>query len=630
MRCSQFNLFVQMAHCEGVGQLVSKFEAQSDHGKGKPVTAEKCRVAKCLVSVQRGLRTFLKSRFMGLVLGPAYGFFIYLYITNLILSGAPFTQEVQTTSENETTRPNQSLSVLIFSDVKEFFSFDQNNTRNEAPEETSFRSSSNEPEFVPLMTTETRDLIGKWTGTLSGASLTLSSLFSTRIRCSLALMVPSLLTKRGRAFMLTFVTSLVLKGPVDTIQFNLQEVVRSQTCLYEGFKSLSQRCDFNNKKILNYSNSMVEIVNQVTKKHEQDLKLQLEKASAHQKETIRKIKEQHTQAMKRASSKISELQIVPRVVKFVNPFAWAMSLGSPSLVQDATKRYNEFFYPDNPSFGPSVDISSDTEDMLKQILKSMGPDKDILDVDLKGLKDKINASSIKSIRDQMKALFNNLMDLCKLIVKYGSKIFYLAIVFVIVDAIKYQRGYYTDNDFDNKMVDGNLRNLWKKEGYRKLTPLRKWETEKEEVLESTSFKLAREELKKLVVQSFPTILATVVIVGIIIVDQSFTMVLQAFQEHAKFGISFPGMEQGISFSSFMGDNRSVDPLLKIKAFDLSTDPCLPRSKQTDAVCLGPIFAILVVCFVSCVVEAYFSRLRAIICNIFYPGRANERAKYLYK
>ena len=89
------------------------------------------------------------------------------------------------------------------------------------------------------MTIETSHLIGKWTGTLSGAGLTLSSLFSTRIRCSLALMVPSLLTKRGRAFMLTFVASLMLKGPVDTIQLNLEEVVRSQTCLYEGFKSLS-------------------------------------------------------------------------------------------------------------------------------------------------------------------------------------------------------------------------------------------------------------------------------------------------------------------------------------------------------------------------------------------------------
>ena len=165
---------------------------------------------------------------------------------------------------------------------------------------------------------------------------------------------------------------------------------------------------------------------------------------------------------------------------------------------------------------------------------------------------------------------------------------------------------------------------------RKLTPLRKWETEKEELLKSTSFKLAREEVKKLIVQSFPTILATVVIVGIIIVDFSFTEVLQAFEEDAMFGISFPGMEQGISFDSFLKNSHSENPFLEIEEFNLSTDPCLPRSKQTDATLLGPIFTILVVCFISCVVEAYFSRLRAIICSIFYSKRANERAKYLYK
>ena len=179
-------------------------------------------------------------------------------------------------------------------------------------------------------------------------------------------------------------------------------------------------------------------------------------------------------------------------------------------------------------------------------------------------------------------------------------------------------------------MDGNLRNLWKREEHRKLTPLRKWETEKEELLESPSFKLAREEAKKLIVQSFPTILATVVIVGIIIVDFSFTEALKAFQEHAKFGISFPGMEQGVSFTSFLKMNHTVDPLLKIQAFNLSTDPCLPRAKQTDATLLGPIFTILVVCFISCVVEAYFSRLRAIISGMFYPKRAHERAEYLHK
>ena len=206
----------------------------------------------------------------------------------------------------------------------------------------------------------------------------------------------------------------------------------------------------------------------------------------------------------------------------------------------------------------------------------------------------------------MKDLFNDLMNLCKLVVKYVSKIFYLTIIFVIVDGIKYQKGYYTDNDFDNKVVDDNLRSVWEKKERRKLTPLRKWETEKEELLESTSFKLAREEAKKLIVQSFPTNLTTVVIVEIIIVDVSFTEVLQAFEEHAMFGISFPGMEQGISFDSFLKNSHSENPLLEIEDFNPSTDPCLPRPKQTDATFMGPIITILVICFISCVWPSFIA------------------------
>ena len=65
---------------------------------------------------------------MGLAFGPAYGLVIYLYITYLILAGAPFTTEG---------------------------SDDHNSTVNR----------SREPEFTPLMTIETSQMIGGTAGT---------------------------------------------------------------------------------------------------------------------------------------------------------------------------------------------------------------------------------------------------------------------------------------------------------------------------------------------------------------------------------------------------------------------------------------------------------------------------------
>ena len=40
----------------------------------------------------------LESRYIGLLIGPLFGIFLYYYITFLILNGPPFTKEIVTTS----------------------------------------------------------------------------------------------------------------------------------------------------------------------------------------------------------------------------------------------------------------------------------------------------------------------------------------------------------------------------------------------------------------------------------------------------------------------------------------------------------------------------------------------------
>ena len=42
----------------------------------------------------------------------------------------------------------------------------------------------------------------------------------------------SLTTKRGRSFILTTAFGILLNGPIDSIDANVQEVVRAITCLY--------------------------------------------------------------------------------------------------------------------------------------------------------------------------------------------------------------------------------------------------------------------------------------------------------------------------------------------------------------------------------------------------------------
>ena len=46
----------------------------------------------------------------------------------------------------------------------------------------------------------------------------------------------SLATRRGRGFMLTAAFGFLLEGPIDTIETNVQEVVRGITCMYQQVK----------------------------------------------------------------------------------------------------------------------------------------------------------------------------------------------------------------------------------------------------------------------------------------------------------------------------------------------------------------------------------------------------------
>ena len=105
------------------------------------------------------------------------------------------------------------------------------------------------------------------------------------------------------------------------------------------------------------------------------------------------------------------------------------------------------------------------------------------------------------------------------------------------------------------LIDDNLKKAWKRDGKQKLTPIRKCEAKLYKV--ATSIRLSRNEVQKIVRESIPSIMMTIIIFGIIMADWIFTEILEAFQDHVKFGLSFPGMEQGISFG-FLSEGKQAN------------------------------------------------------------------------
>ena len=113
---------------------------------------------------------------------------------------------------------------------------------------------------------------------------------------------------------------------------------------------------------------------------------------------------------------------------------------------------------------PEVDMPNlSVSEKLTALPEKLKPDLDLLDIDLSDMKGPIEASIIRNIRNQMKAFFNEFMNLCKLV-------FYLRAIAVVIDAVRYQNQYYTDNSFDNKMVGENLKKIWKRDSLKRLTP----------------------------------------------------------------------------------------------------------------------------------------------------------------
>ena len=95
------------ADTHSVKERITRIEQSKPHTKsGSNKISSKCSIFKRAVG----------SRFIGIVLGPLFGLFLYYYITYLILSGPPFTKEV---SVNETFTENQIESNVTV-DVKGF------------------------------------------------------------------------------------------------------------------------------------------------------------------------------------------------------------------------------------------------------------------------------------------------------------------------------------------------------------------------------------------------------------------------------------------------------------------------------------------------------------------------------
>ena len=500
------------------------------------------------------------------------------------------------------------------------------------------------------MTLETSHYIGAGVGGGTCLILTTLSFFSKKTRCSMVLMIPSILTKRGRSFVLTFITGLLVDGPIETIEHNLQEVIRSFTCMYEQMKWLKEKYTLQFNSIFKQIGELLGSVQDMVNEYRVQMEKLAENATRETRDKINASKkkvEEQARKVKEALDKISPVlnapgNILNKVCDTGKKVASALAGAATDFVdgvKDLGNKIKDFFgrrRKRGSGCGPkltlpqvNIGVDNISLDAFKSLIEKLKPGAiDLFDFNLDDIIGELDNSSLENIRAKLKTILKGALDFGKLVAQWSSKVFYFSIVLIIIDAIQYMRKYYSDDAFDNMFIDSNIR--WREENYVELTPMRNWELNDRYQI-STSIKLAGEEVKRMLIEMIPTMIFTVIVIGIVLTDYSFYYVLVTFQENAKFGISFEGMEKGITLRSLVDDLHSNKIInIAIQPFNLTSDPCLPVAMKTDAGRLGVIFGLLTFCMLTCFLDAYISRWRSRICNTFFPMRATERGRFLYK
>ena len=93
------------------------------------------------------------------------------------------------------------------------------------------------------------------------------------------------------------------------------------------------------------------------------------------------------------------------------------------------------------------------------------------------------------------------------------------------------------------------------------------------------------------------------------------------------------MERGLKLEDILleqSQNKIPLATFQIEAFDLTTDPCLPKPLYTEKLQMTWLILVILFCALSCMFDAYSDRWRSKICNLFYPDQSHTRAVNLHK
>ena len=452
--------------------------------------------------------------------------------------------------------------------------------------------------------------IGMYSGGATFAVFASSSYFSTYVRCYMLLVVPGLFTGRGRALLMTISVGLLLDGPIANLHTNIKLVNKAFLCMFEQTKVIACKFKTSYSSIFDEVTSLLEDIHNDT---EQQLTECAEKCEEKGRKTA-------AEAAETVRNSLDE-KLAKRKKEFENKECgtWTNIHNYATVNIGAINACNNI----NALKNSIPDLSGDAKELnltnLVAWAKELYPDMDDLDINKANIGDLLQSKSTASIKEKLVQSSQSFFEVLQFVFSHIKVILYsMSLLYMLYQANQYLVKYLSDDSFDNMFVNDTL-----DEGYpEKLLPLRRWEA-KEKYKITTTTKLSNQEYKKIGLRVMSPMLFFLATVTIILADHFFGSFIDVLKKHGKVGISFNGMEQGIKLNGLLkeaADGEIPKLNLKLEAFDLSTDPCLPVPVKTDWILLVPLIALVGLSLVSCFLDAYIQRLRSQICNLFYPER----------
>ncbi|KAK3102052.1 hypothetical protein FSP39_008400 [Pinctada imbricata] len=499
--------------------------------------------------------------------------------------------------------------------------------------------------------------------------------FSAFIRCVLLIMVPNMVTRRGKAIILSVITALLLSGPATNISHNTEEVGQSLGCtteliynqtqalrkqLEEPIKALKQKIYEYMKSLEEFSaiKTSVQKVRELATRCEADLRQAANECHRGNDKTKQdcikaidrvdptskledfgnKVKDAFRGWRKRRSYRVQPLSSTTNVRHLVKRGV----LSNICKIFDAGTGVCNLVGSFGNVCSPIKWLSNTMGNVVDSIMSGLNKVVEFFDykvkneLDLSGsAKSSKNASTIV---DEIKDDLLSKTVLIRSVFSVFNRTLSISLLILVLSSLLYLKKYRTKLAYDNKYITEEFIQYdeeCKRSGMESVLPLTKKEAKK--YMFTSSMKLSMAEISRLKRSAVFMVYHVIITLIIISFDYILYYVLLLIQDSADVALIVEGentldveVEGSGVISNFvrrMVSSLNLDTTYNVQ-FNFTT--CLPNPRHPDYSRTVLIASIYFLAIIFLMMETYGLRLRRKIASSFYPKQEQNRVLHLHE